>query len=102
MVLVCFFFFLISFCDHLQQSDGGTGCALREGNQEPDFGCHKAAKVSRGVEKPLEARNVGFQSFVLVPGIFQLLALKVQAILNYAQVILELIVSLRGCGDTIP
>lgn len=63
---------------------GGTGRALREGDQEPGFGCHRAVKVSQGLKSPWgqEMRDFSPLWHVLMPGIFQLLVLKVQAILN--------------------
>lgn len=63
---------------------GGTGRALREGDQEPGFGCHRAVKVSQGLKSPWgqEMRDFSPLWHVLMPGIFQLLVLKVRAILN--------------------
>lgn len=63
---------------------GGTGRALREGDQEPGFACHRAVKVSQGLKSPWGQEMQDFSPLwhVLMPGIFQLLVLKVRALLN--------------------
>lgn len=81
----CFFFpFVAIYSRVVAVLVGGTGRALREGDQEPGFACHRAVKVSQGLKSPWgqEMRDFSPLWHVLVPGIFQLLVLKVRAILN--------------------